>query len=75
MFTPSAAVQIVADSPAQLRRSDVFRLLDSFEDRERGQLARWLRKERHDLVDEIDDALEELECDELADNPLPRYRS
>ena len=71
-FNPSAAIAIVADSPAQVRRSDVFRLLDWYEGANRNTLARYLREQRPDLDAEITDVLDELADEELADNPRPR---
>jgi hypothetical protein len=66
MFNPAAAIAIVADSVAQVRRTDVFRLLDTFEGAERTALARYLRQNRPDLSAEIEDCLDELFCDEIA---------
>jgi hypothetical protein len=66
MFNPASAIQIVADDVSQLRRSDVFRLLDTYHE-QRHAIAAYLRQHRPDLAEEIADCLEELFDEEITD--------
>ncbi len=78
MFSCENHVRIAADHVERLRRSDVFRLLDSILPLHQKIFVLWLRKKRPDLVPEIDSCLAELKEEEikearLADEELRGY--
>lgn len=53
-------IQIAADSVEQLRKPDVFRVLDECPTKDRRMLADYICDARKDLVDEVADCLDEL---------------
>ena len=53
-------ITIAADSVAQLRRCDVFRVLEWCPAEERPALAGWIVGERADLADEVAEVMAEL---------------
>jgi len=58
IYCPTA-IKIAADSIEQLRRCDVFRLLDTYAD-DRQDMAEYIRHHRPDLAGEVTDCLMDL---------------
>ncbi len=54
-------IKIAGNSVQELRRSDVFRILEQNAEEQRSALAAFITKERPDLADEVTDCLVELE--------------
>ena len=59
-FNPELHVKIAADSLAELRRCDVFRLLSQLDADERSFMAQWITASRWDLRDEVASCLEDI---------------
>lgn len=60
-FDPANWIRIAADSVAELRRCDVFRVLDTT--REQAERVRaYIEQHRPDLADEVHDCWEELKA-------------
>ena len=59
-FDPAHAIKIAADSIAELRRPDVFRVLDAYGGAEREAVAAYIASNRPELVAEVDECLREL---------------
>lgn len=53
-------IKIAADSVQQLRRCDVFRVLEWCPTDERAALAEWIVSERADLGDEVAEVMAEI---------------
>lgn len=60
ILNPAAFSKIVADTPAEIRRCDVYRLLDSCPEGQLDNIVNWLLDNRPDLGDEIRDVLSEI---------------
>lgn len=58
-FKPHIALQVVADSWPELRKCDVYRLLDPWFKEDLGALVAAIRANRPDLSEEVDACLEE----------------
>ena len=58
-FIPRIALQVVADSWSELRKCDVYRLLDPWFKEDMNALVAEIRANRPDLSDEVDACLEE----------------
>lgn len=59
MFNPTHMIRIAADTVQELRRCDVFRVLDWYADM-RHDFAEWIVTNRPDLADEVADVMAEL---------------
>jgi len=59
-FDPANHYKLVADTPEQIRRCDVFRLLDETRTIDRPALLAWLTHERPDLDAKVADCLPDL---------------
>jgi hypothetical protein len=59
-FNPEQAIKIAADSIEQLRRVDVFRVLDEYSNKSK-ELGDYIKSKRPDLVAEVDKILGELQ--------------
>ena len=59
-FPCSAFIKIVADTPAQIRRCDVYRLLNTVPIRHRSTLIDYLAFERPDLGTEVEECLQDI---------------
>lgn len=58
-FNPRIALQVVADSWPELRKCDVYRLLDPWFKADLDALVAAIRANRPDLSEEVDACLEE----------------
>lgn len=58
-FKPHFALQVVADSWPELRKCDIYRLLDPWFKEDLDALVAAIRANRPDLSEEVDDCLEE----------------
>jgi hypothetical protein len=59
-FDPEQFSRLVADSPAQIRKQDVYRLFDECDSSDWPALYQWLIRERSDLRGEANTVWEEL---------------
>lgn len=59
-FDPALAVLIAADSLAQLRKIDVYRVLDYVPARNRQAMAVWINEGRPDLAAEVAECLADI---------------
>jgi hypothetical protein len=59
-FNPETYSKIVADSPRQIRRCDVFRLLDSLPENDRNSMCYWLAETRPDLSEEVGECMKDI---------------
>lgn len=66
-FSPANFVKIAADSIGQLRRSDVWRVLNSCPSAHLQDMARFIRQNRPEYADEIDDCLWEIHDELMAE--------
>lgn len=66
MFNCDAYSKIIADTPAQIRKGDVFRLLYSCLPVNLPQLTLWLATARPDLAGEMEECLVEIAAERRA---------
>jgi hypothetical protein len=59
-FNPEQFSKLVADTPALIRKPDVYRLLDECAEFDRPTLSDWLTAQRPDLAEEVRQVLTEL---------------
>ena len=60
IFDPAHAIRIAADSIDELRRPDVYRVLDTYGGAEREAVAAYITKPRPELAEEVDECLRDL---------------
>lgn len=68
-FNPALAIQVSADSIEELRRCDVFRVLEWSGAEFREVVAEYIRAHRPDLTGEVGEVLAELSGEVVADEP------
>ena len=59
-FNPTNFSLLVADSPEQIRKCDVYRLLEAAPIRHLSTLVSWLAWCRDDLTNEVEDCLQDI---------------
>lgn len=69
-FSPAQHIQIAANGIEQLRETDVFRVLDECDAKNRPALIAYIKRQRVDLLQEVDECMEEIESDEQENQEL-----
>lgn len=64
-------IKIAADSIDKLRSIDVYRVLDSVDSDGRPALAAYIKGNRPDLADEVDDSLADLDNEDVSKTGSP----
>lgn len=54
-------IKLVADSISEVRKCDVYRLLETAEEKDLLYVVNYIKAHRPDLVNEVDECLKELE--------------